>query len=183
MRCMQLHRLSADVIKGMQPCTAMQIAQQVTTSLHMPSCTTSLQATPGARSLSADCLRVTLGHSWFPLRFGCNRSKNCAERQMARSWFPMKPSRPTKRQWHVCTWGWVHNPPPPFSDLRKSTELIRSLRVLQLRQGRSLCATHTTTSTNATAKKGEDNARISPKSELCGFNWANNHNKCVHDSM
>ena len=24
---------------------------------------------------------------------------------------------------------------------------------------------------------------ISPKSELCGFKWANNHNKCVHDSM
>ena len=21
------------------------------------------------------------------------------------------------------------------------------------------------------------------KSELCGFKWANNHNKCVHDSM
>ena len=22
-----------------------------------------------------------------------------------------------------------------------------------------------------------------PKSELCGFKWANNYNKCVHESM
>ena len=29
-------------------------------------------------------------------------------------------------------------------------------------------------------KKGEYNAQISPKSELCGFKWANTHNKCVH---
>ena len=26
-------------------------------------------------------------------------------------------------------------------------------------------------------------AERSPKSELCGFKWANAHNKCVHDSM
>ena len=26
-------------------------------------------------------------------------------------------------------------------------------------------------------------AQISPKSELCGFKWANTHNKCVHDSV
>ena len=32
-------------------------------------------------------------------------------------------------------------------------------------------------------KKGECNAQISPKSELCGFKWANTHNKTVHDSM
>ena len=32
-------------------------------------------------------------------------------------------------------------------------------------------------------KKGESYLQISPKLELCGFNWANNHNKCVHDSM
>ena len=31
-------------------------------------------------------------------------------------------------------------------------------------------------------KKGEDNTQISPKSELCGFKWANTHNKFVHDS-
>ena len=29
-------------------------------------------------------------------------------------------------------------------------------------------------------KKGEFNAQISPKSELCGFKWANTRNKCVH---
>ena len=32
-------------------------------------------------------------------------------------------------------------------------------------------------------KKVEENAQISPKSELCGFKWANKHNKCVHDSV
>ena len=32
-------------------------------------------------------------------------------------------------------------------------------------------------------KKGAYNAQTSPKSELCGFKWANTHNKCVHDSM
>ena len=31
--------------------------------------------------------------------------------------------------------------------------------------------------------KGEYNAQIYPESELCGFKWANTHNKCVHDSM
>ena len=31
-------------------------------------------------------------------------------------------------------------------------------------------------------KQGEYNAQASPKSELCGFKWANSHNKCVHDS-
>ena len=41
---------------------------------------------------------------------------------------------------------------------------------------------NSTTGTHATTQKGEDNAQLSPKSELCGFNWANNHNKCVHDS-
>ena len=30
-------------------------------------------------------------------------------------------------------------------------------------------------------KKGAYNAQTSPKSELCGFKWANTHNKCVHD--
>ena len=29
-------------------------------------------------------------------------------------------------------------------------------------------------------KEGEYNAQISPKSELCGFKWANTHNKCVN---
>jgi hypothetical protein len=52
-----------------------------------------------------------------------------------------------------------------------------------IRQGRSLRTTHTTTGTHATTKKGEDNAQISQIPELCGFKWANNHNKCVHDSM
>ena len=32
-------------------------------------------------------------------------------------------------------------------------------------------------------KKGGYGAGISPKSELCGFKWANTHSKCVHDSM
>ena len=32
-------------------------------------------------------------------------------------------------------------------------------------------------------KKGAYNAQTSPKSELCGFKWANTHNNCVHDSM
>ena len=32
-------------------------------------------------------------------------------------------------------------------------------------------------------KKGEYKAQIPPKSEPCGFKWANSHNKCVHDSM
>ena len=32
-------------------------------------------------------------------------------------------------------------------------------------------------------KKGEYNAQISPKSELCGFKWANTHNKCVQNPM
>ena len=32
-------------------------------------------------------------------------------------------------------------------------------------------------------KKGEYNAQISPKSELCGFKWVNAHNKCVHDPV
>ena len=32
-------------------------------------------------------------------------------------------------------------------------------------------------------KKGEYNAQTSPKTELHGFNWANTHNKCVHDPM
>ena len=52
-------------------------------------------------------------------------------------------------------------PPPPLSKLRKSTELIRSLRLLWLRQGRSLRATHTTTGTHATTNKGEENAHQS----------------------
>ena len=29
-------------------------------------------------------------------------------------------------------------------------------------------------------KKGEYNAQISPNFELCGFNWANTHNKYVY---
>ena len=75
--------------------------------------------------------------------------------------------------------GSFHIPRP--SKLHKSMDLIR---LLSLRQGRSLHATHATTGTHATTKRGEDNAQISPKSELCGFKWANNHkNKCVHDSM
>ena len=32
-------------------------------------------------------------------------------------------------------------------------------------------------------KKGESDAQICLKSELCGFKWANTHNKCVHDPM
>ena len=32
-------------------------------------------------------------------------------------------------------------------------------------------------------KKRGYSAEIIPKSELRGFNWANTHNKCVHDSM
>ena len=32
-------------------------------------------------------------------------------------------------------------------------------------------------------KKGEYNAQISPKSELCGFKWTNTQNKRVHDLM
>ena len=28
-------------------------------------------------------------------------------------------------------------------------------------------------------KKGECNAQIYPTPELCGFNWANTHNKCA----
>ena len=32
-------------------------------------------------------------------------------------------------------------------------------------------------------KKGECDAQISPKSEFCGFKWANNHNECVQDSV
>ena len=32
-------------------------------------------------------------------------------------------------------------------------------------------------------KKGEYNAQISPKSELCGFKWVNTHNKGVHYPM
>ena len=32
-------------------------------------------------------------------------------------------------------------------------------------------------------KKGAYNAQTFQKSELCGFKWANTHNKCVHDSM
>ena len=32
-------------------------------------------------------------------------------------------------------------------------------------------------------KKGEYKPQISPKSESCGFKWANTHNKCVHDPM
>ena len=40
-------------------------------------------------------------------------------------------------------------------------------------------ATHTTTGTHATTK----NAQMSPKSQLCGFKWATNHNKCARDSM
>ena len=31
--------------------------------------------------------------------------------------------------------------------------------------------------------KGGYGAHISPKSEMCGFKWANTHNKCVHESM
>ena len=84
--------------------------------------------------------------------------------------------------------------PPHLYKLRQSPILIRSLRLLWLGQGRSLCATHTTTNTghprskreNCTVswcKKGEYNAQTSPKSELCGFKWANTHNKRVHDSM
>ena len=69
---------------------------------------------------------------------------------------------------------------PPLSKLRKSTESIPSLRLLWLRQGHTLRATHTTTDAH---RKGEDNAQISPKSELCGFKGTNNHNKYVHDSM
>ena len=33
------------------------------------------------------------------------------------------------------------------------------------------------------SKIGEYNASISPKAELCGFKWANTHNKCVHDPI
>ena len=32
-------------------------------------------------------------------------------------------------------------------------------------------------------KEGECNAQISPKAELCGFQWANTHNRCVHDYL
>ena len=32
-------------------------------------------------------------------------------------------------------------------------------------------------------KKRKWNVQKSPKSELCGFKWANTHNKCVHDLM
>ena len=32
-------------------------------------------------------------------------------------------------------------------------------------------------------KQGEYNAQRYQKSELCGFKWANIHNKCAHESM
>ena len=44
---------------------------------------------------------------------------------------------------------------PPLSKLRKRTESIRSLRLLQLRQGCSLRATYATTGTHADARKGK----------------------------
>ena len=36
--------------------------------------------------------------------------------------------------------------------------------------------------TTCTSGSG-DGTQISPKSELCGWKWANTHNKCVHDPM
>ena len=32
-------------------------------------------------------------------------------------------------------------------------------------------------------KKEEYNTQVSPNSDLCGFRWANTHNKCAHDPM
>ena len=74
-------------------------------------------------------------------------------------------------------------PPHTLIKLRKSPELIRSLRLLQLGQGRTHPGSNREDCTVSWCKKGEDNAQISPKSELCGFKWANTHNKCVHDPM
>ena len=42
--------------------------------------------------------------------------------------------------------------PPPLYKLRQCTESLRSLRPLQLGQGRSLRATHTTTDTHVCAR-------------------------------
>ena len=59
-------------------------------------------------------------------------------------------------------------------------KLIRSLRLLQL--GQFAWLLHGGGGYKESwCKKGEYNAQLSPKSELCGFKWANTHNKCVHD--
>ena len=79
---------------------------------------------------------------------------------------------------------WLNNTTlPPLYKLRKSPKLIRSLRLLQLGQGRRCTGSKREDCMASWCKKREYNAQISPKSELCGFKWANTHNRCVHDSM
>ena len=73
-------------------------------------------------------------------------------------------------------------PPPPCPGDAKVPNQYGPYACCGLDKG-AACARHKQLPSHMPPpKKGEDNAQLSPKSELCGFKWANTHNKCVHDS-
>ena len=71
-------------------------------------------------------------------------------------------------------------PPPPLYKLRQST---KSIRLLWRGQGRRHPGSEREDCMVSWCEKGEYNAKMPQKSELCGFKWANTHHNCVHDCM
>ena len=86
---------------------------------------------------------------------------------------------------HLLNWQFLrlsdraHTPPPFFLATQKSQ--INTVPTPTVAWTRPWLAR--TTYMVSWCEKGEYNAQIIPKSELCGFKWANTHNKCVHDPM
>ena len=104
------------------------------------------------------------------------------------------PGPPTSAAVGACaaghgTCGLAGPPPPPSGPTLPPAQkygintVPTPTRLPRLRQGRSVRATHTTTGTHASPTTGEDDARISPKPESCGFKWADSPNKCARDPM
>ena len=94
---------------------------------------------------------------------------------------------------HPGTIFFLPSPPPLFvvngtrgwysPDLCTPPPLSLCNSYAKVRQSRRRPSSTREDCTVSWCKKGEYTAQISPKSELCGFKWANTHNRCVHDPM
>ena len=84
------------------------------------------------------------------------------------------------KQWQLKFDAMAPVPPPP---LVKATQKYQINTAPTLGQGRRRPGSKREDCMVSWCKKGKFHAQIPPKAELCGFKWANTHNKCVHDSM
>ena len=73
--------------------------------------------------------------------------------------------------------------PPPLCISYAKVPNNTAPTLLQLGQGRRPPGTKREDCMVSWCRKGEYNAQMSPKSELCGFEWGDTHKKCVHDPM